>query len=232
MKNLIVVFSFVLFGTLDVWASGLLSDNTDSFNTDVQLQICESFEAVAAKLGQTIDADRDRDVFLFETKKLDLYKAMIQIRLRIKKNRGELAVKGFGLPSTIFEKAALQGAECEVDSHGDQKIVSCSFVQELSKEQGIRLSKDPSEMKNSLSQVQWDFVNNAIGGNIAGNAVFPDLLSLGPIPERKIKFEVNQHDFALGESTTPGGLVTTELKTKQPSTQLKEAVLEIRVVED
>lgn len=74
----------------------------------------------------------ERQIYLFDTDKLDLFQRQIQIRLRIEDGLAELGVKRWGMqPADFARMRELFGSQCEIDVHGNTLIRSCAVKKEM-----------------------------------------------------------------------------------------------------
>lgn len=192
---------------------------------DLQYYLCNKPHVVREALNLKKFDGKSREVYLFETSKLDLFDRHLQIRLRVKKSNAQLSIKRFDLSETEFTnyQNKLDG-KCEMDVHGKGQVhvLSCSVDQKISSADAQKLIDGKMNWETELSDQQKTLLTDA-GVNAA---VLDKTRALGPIESRAWDFHVSDlpNDLSLEQQELPSGARYIEFSVKTDEGELSSQI--------
>lgn len=193
----------------------------DIQRVDVQVNFRTDEKTVRSALDLRNKDVEEREVYLFENKKLAMYSHNIQIRLRIEADRIELGVKRWNLTEDEFNRFDQQfNGRCEKDIHGKDVIRACVIKQYIDLKKAKKLTAGEVDLFSVLNREQLALL---IDGSLPASKILRSLRALGPIHSRAWKWKKNDRKFSLDVQTIAGvKLPFMELSVKAENTDPTE----------
>lgn len=194
--NKLITLGVLLFLSVSVAAE------TDGSRIDLQINFRGDKKEVKQALNLKSNEASDRQVYLFENKKLEMYWNGIQIRLRIENGEYELGVKRWNISDEEFAhfESELMG-RCEQDIHGPVITPACV----------IKILLDPKIAKkllagevNLLSVLSREQLAILIHGPLPSPETLRSLLTLGPIQSEAWAWKKGGRKYSLDIQTVAG----------------------------
>lgn len=167
----------------------------------------------------------EREIYLFDTPSLDLFKQRVQVRLRFQRDGVELAVKRWNLPAADFERLShtFDGI-CERDVHGDLVVPACVAKKTVSGKLGRDLIEGKVQLLGALSRIQLELL---MEGGSPARLTLDSSRPLGPIGSRVWEWSHRGSKFSLDFQSLPGAggpLIEFSVKTNsfQPIAKAQE----------
>jgi|GEM_PF-4519759 len=193
---------------------------------DLQYYLCDKPHAVRDALDLKKSDAEERQVYLFETSKLDLFQLGWQIRLRVKDKKSNISIKRFDLTEAQFVREQKEtDGKCEMDVHGKGQIhvLSCSKDSKLSNDDAKKLISGEMKLADALSEAQRRALFDE---GIDLSKLNSKVKALGPIESRAWDFESVDIDdgLALEQQTLPDGTRYIEFSVKTKSSKLSKEI--------
>jgi hypothetical protein len=178
-------------------------------------------DAVLTKLGLKVDSAERRDVYFYDTSKLDLFNKGVVLRARkVYDGEDDTTAKlrpwqRSKVPSKLFD---FTDFKCETDAVGDRAVESCSFTANAAKKGEIdEVAKGKRPVQKLFNKDQEEYVTKT------GKFPVPwqSLLPLGPIDARVWKVP--------GKGDVSGLTVTAELWKFKGKKTPAQRMLEVSV---
>lgn len=151
---------FLLFNFFISYQTKAAALNTDQLLTEVQVAICEEPSAIEQKIElESWKLKRNLSTYFVENKDLSFYSKGWVFRIRKNNLKQKVDVtlkKNMSAARNIEQDNIPDGADCEYDSHGDQKKLSCKLNREISVSEFEEISsvRAWTDLLNS-EQINW-----------------------------------------------------------------------------
>lgn len=185
---------------------------------DFQVNLEGSEGALKEAFGLGKKGMRTRDIYLYDSADLRLFRSNIQIRLRIEDDRTEIGVKRWGLSAEDFQRFEQRlNGDCEIDLHGEIHIRSCRVKKIISENKALKLINGNMHLFDVLNTDQLSLL---LDGHLPEGKPFDDVQPLGPIRSRAWEWSKGDHRYSLDIQILPNStevFAEISLKTDEQS---------------
>lgn len=199
------------------WLAPRLAVAESSKAVDLQF----AFKGDPGKVTDVLELDpksgKRRQVYLLDTLNLDLFHRNIQIRLRINKDRSQIAVKTWGLSASQFDSLNSLLGHCEVDVHGPVMVRSCAVKNVIPLDEAQLIVGGQSVLRSMSERQLLLLTNTQVPFDLLEN-----LVALGPLESTTWSWEDDGDKFNVDFQTTPDNRLFRELSVKTTSEDFLE----------
>jgi hypothetical protein len=198
----------------------------DSIQTvDLQFAFKGRVGTVTRAFGLDLRNVRRREVYLLDTLNLDLFHRNLQIRLRVGREHGQIAVKRWGLSQAQFEYLRSTLGNCEIDVHGPVIARSCTAKSKITVDEASSIVSGQSALQ-SLDDRQISLLTH---GQVPME-LLRHTVALGPLASMAWSWETDDgRNFNIDFQISPDRRSFKELSVKMNSAGFVEQWLAVQM---